>query len=450
MKLVSRDVSGKDGEGTVVLRPEEPEDMWAIYNLISEGDLVRTTTFRKVVKESATGSTTSSKIRLNLTIQVERVQFDPDTCVLRLSGRNREESEHVKMGAYHTLDLELQRNFTIQKTCWDTVVLDRLDEACDPVKQAEVAAIVMQPGLANICLLTGSMTIVRQRIDMSIPKKRAGNVAHDKALQKFYRATYEALIRHINFGLVKAVLLASPGFVNSDFFAFMNAEAQLKEDKPLLQNKAKFVLCHSSSGHKHALEEVLTQPGIQARLSDTKAVGEVQALGDFYAMLSAQPDRAHYGFNHVSVAAEHDAVEMLLMSDSIFRGRDFLARRRFVDLVESVKAKGGRFLCFSSLHVTGEKLHQLGGVAAVLRFPLEIEMEEEDLPLEEGGKGSSSNGVCGGGGRGSNKDGDVGDFYSGEPIEQHEDEDREERHRAVEEEGMEAIREATDLEGMGL
>lgn len=48
MKLVSRDVSGKDGTGTVVLRPEEPEDMWHVYNLIGEGDLVRTTTFRKV------------------------------------------------------------------------------------------------------------------------------------------------------------------------------------------------------------------------------------------------------------------------------------------------------------------------------------------------------------------------------------------------------------------
>lgn len=66
------------------------------------------------------------------------------------------------------MDLELQRNFTIQKVCWDTVVLDRLDEACDPVKQAEVAAIVMQPGLANVCLLTGSMTIVRQRIDVRL------------------------------------------------------------------------------------------------------------------------------------------------------------------------------------------------------------------------------------------------------------------------------------------
>jgi hypothetical protein len=40
-------VSMKDGAGTVVLRPEEPEDMWHVYNLIGEGDLVRTTTFRK-------------------------------------------------------------------------------------------------------------------------------------------------------------------------------------------------------------------------------------------------------------------------------------------------------------------------------------------------------------------------------------------------------------------
>jgi hypothetical protein len=131
-----------------------------------------------------------------------------------------------------------------------------------------------------------------------IPKKRTGNVAHDKALQKFYRATYEAVLRHINFAQVgvhfqiirrvnrlgslmiliksndagttqvKAVLLASPGFVNSDFFVFLNNEvsrrtthachtikphhtthlitllhirqAQLKDDRALLQNKAKF------------------------------------------------------------------------------------------------------------------------------------------------------------------------------------------------------------------
>ena len=30
-------------------------------------------------------------------------------------------------------------------------------------------------------------------------------------------------------------------------------------------------------------------------------MGEVQAMGDFFTMLSNQPDRAQYGFNHVKV-----------------------------------------------------------------------------------------------------------------------------------------------------
>jgi hypothetical protein len=37
--------------------------------------------------------------------------------VLRVKGRNLEESEHVKLGAYHTLELEVQRAFTLTKVC---------------------------------------------------------------------------------------------------------------------------------------------------------------------------------------------------------------------------------------------------------------------------------------------------------------------------------------------
>jgi len=47
-----------------------------------------------------------------------------------------------------------------------------------------------------------------------------------------------------------------------------------------------------------------------------------------------------------------------------------------------VKAKGGKVFIFSSLHVSGEQLHQLGGVAAILRFPMEIENVEEEEEVE--------------------------------------------------------------------
>jgi protein pelota len=47
-----------------------------------------------------------------------------------------------------------------------------------------------------------------------------------------------------------------------------------------------------------------------------------------------------------------------------------------------VRAGGGEALVFSSLHVSGEALNQLSGVAAILRFPLP-ELEDMELPPPE-------------------------------------------------------------------
>jgi len=87
------------------------------------------------------------------------------------------------MGAYHTVDVEPNRKFTLQKTCWDVVAIERIEMACDPTQNADVAAVVMQEGIAHVCLLTGEMTLVRAKIDVAIPRKRKGlSAQHDKVL----------------------------------------------------------------------------------------------------------------------------------------------------------------------------------------------------------------------------------------------------------------------------
>lgn len=87
------------------------------------------------------------------------------------------------MGAYHTLDLELNRKFSLRKQEWDSVSLERVEIACDPTKSADVAAVVMQEGIAHVCLITSSMTLVRAKIDVTIPRKRKGSVQqHEKVL----------------------------------------------------------------------------------------------------------------------------------------------------------------------------------------------------------------------------------------------------------------------------
>lgn len=58
---------------------------------------MRASTIRKVQTESATGSSTSNRIRTTLTIQVESVDFDTQACMLRLKGRNVQENQYVKV-----------------------------------------------------------------------------------------------------------------------------------------------------------------------------------------------------------------------------------------------------------------------------------------------------------------------------------------------------------------
>jgi len=174
MKLVHQALE-KDGAGVVALVPEESRDMWHAFNLIQEGDAVRASTARKVTNEGATGSRTSEKVRTTLTVQVENIDFDTQACMLRLKGRNIEENQHVKMGAYHTIDLELHKKFILKKSEWDSVHLERIELATDPGRSADVAALIMAEGVAQVCLVTSCMTVTRAKIEVGIPRKRRGD-----------------------------------------------------------------------------------------------------------------------------------------------------------------------------------------------------------------------------------------------------------------------------------
>lgn len=381
MKIHKRYIE-KNGEGFVVVTPEIAEDLWHLYHIIAEGDQVKGVAIRKIQKESNTGSITSDRVKIVLTIAVDKIDFDPQGGTLRLSGRNVEENKFVKQGQHHTLEIEVNRKITILKPKWDSIFLKRLEEATDLAKTADVAAVVLVEGKAHLCLLTNHMTIEKQKIEKSIPKKRYSAEAHEKSLNKFFEAILQAILRHVDFNIVKCLLIASPGFVKDQLFAYIMREASAREIKEITSNREKIMLVHSNHGHKHALKEVLADEQVTKRLVDTKAAGEVRSLNEFYTMLNNEPNRAFYGPKHVMKANEQSAIETLLVTDDLFRSSDLKTRQKYVELVESVTNAGGVVRIFSGLHVSGEQLNQLSGVAAILRFPLphidEEEEEEED------------------------------------------------------------------------
>ncbi|KAK6519450.1 Translation factor pelota [Arthrobotrys megalospora] len=385
MRLIKQQVE-RDGSGTVTLYPEEPEDMWHAFNLIRVSDTLRASAVRRIVSESSTGSTSSSRVHMNLTITVDKVDFDSQAGQLHINGRISEENKYVKIGAHHTLDLELNRNFTVGKAEWDSVSLGVVREACDPAEKAEIGAVVLHEGLANVCLITEHMTVLRQRIDVSIPRKRTGSItAFEKSMEKFYETIYQSILRHLPIANLKVILLASPGFLAESLQKYIFAEAVKTDNKVVMGAKPKFVTVHCSTGHVHALNEVLKSPAVIARLADTKYAKETKAMESFFKMMQTDEDKAWYGPKEVERAIEKGAVATLLVSNSLFRSNDMQERRRYVRMVEEVKASGaGEVMILSSIHESGVRLDGLGGVAAMLLFPLQdLDESDEEEAAEE-------------------------------------------------------------------
>ena len=246
MRLIKRHID-RDGSGSVTLYPEEPEDMWHCYNLIRPFDLLTASAIRRVIAESSsTGSTSSQRVHTNLTIRVKSLDFDPQAGQLHVSGQIACENRYTKIGQFHTLDLELLRNFTLGKEVegshggegWDSVARAQLEDAIDQNRGTEAVALVMQEGIANICFLTQYQTVLRQKVEVAVPRKRAGagrSGDHDKGLHKFFRTVLETLVRQLE-GLLEGkddskgsmpILVASPGFTAAGFVKYI-AETALE------------------------------------------------------------------------------------------------------------------------------------------------------------------------------------------------------------------------------
>ena len=407
MKILDESFT-KGGSGHVRVVPDTSEDMWQLFNLLRADDHVEAVTFRKVSRSTGAdgaGPGESERIRVKLRLHVESVDYDGEGEAVRVKGRNTTETEHVKLGAYHTLDLDTGRPVRIEKHEWDGVDVARLREAADPAAGADLAVMTIDEGLANVFLVGASVTSHRAKVEKSMPRKTgAAGMGYEKALRTFHKNAFDAVLRHVDFEKVKCFVVAGPGFAKESFLAYADLECarlasadapsadkrtsdtapQRERQTPhaFAAHRKKVLETHASTAFRGALREVLESPSVARLIKDTKAAAEIAALDAFFETLASKPERALYGPAHVFAAHELGAIDTLLIADGLFRCANAPARARWVRLAEEVEAGGGVARVFSSAHESGRQLGELTGVAATLRFPLPDLVDAELPPIE--------------------------------------------------------------------
>ena len=129
-------------------------------------------------------------------------------------------------------------------------------------------------------------------------------------------------------------------------------------------------------------------------IKDTKCVDDVAIMERFNEILGTDMDKAFFGHKAFDIAYEKKAIDTLIITDGYLRKISPQLRKDLSAKIKILKADTSTEVCqFSSLHTTGEKIDEFGGICGILKYVVEeiVELGDEDNDEKEEKKNTGNN-----------------------------------------------------------
>lgn len=348
MRLLKKDVR----EGFLHLQVDSLDDLWTLRSLLQPGDRVTADTARTA--ESVGDKLREAKMekrRMRLGVRAETVEWHDFDDHLRVLGPI--ESGPQDMGRHHTLviradgsDVQVQARRPLQ--AWQ---LRLVEQAVAATHRPHVLLLAIDDAEAQFAWLKSYGVQMLGSLPSAGQGKRHEGAAQAK--RAFYGEALDSL-RLLRADAAVPLVVVGPGWWREEFLDVVRAQA------PALAQGA--VTEGTSQGGRAGIHEALKR-GIVERVSRDHRVGEETRLVEEVLERIARADgTVAYGPAEVERAVAAGAVERLLVTDQAVRGG------KVSDLLASAEKGHAQVTIVSTGHEAGARLHQMGALAALLRF----------------------------------------------------------------------------------
>ncbi len=125
-----------------------------------------------------------------------------------------------------------------------------------------------------------------------------------------------------------------------------------------------------NNGGTAGIDEALRSGVLLKAAHQLRVVDETETMEEVMKRLGKEEGTVTYGLDAVENAVKMGAVEKLVVADTTLRDADEEQRLKLEELMHEVEKRRASITVISTEHEAGAKLLSLGGIAALLRFPL--------------------------------------------------------------------------------
>jgi len=346
--------------GFIKVVPDSLDDLWHLYNVIYKDDEVYAYSSRAIKSEQEYSRPKSGeRVSAFMGVTVESVSWDKFLGKLRVHGLICHAPEIIPTGAHHTLNIALNQPITIVKKEWPKHVVDRLMHASETEKALLILAIDDEGFAIAETKQYGVEIKVEERV--KLPGKLEAEKRSAVTKDYFNRALNS--LSQLWAAQHNLIAIVGVGFVKNDFAKFVADNAG---------DLAKAVVDVKSinNGGVSGIYEALRSGVLLKAAAKLRIVDETETMEEVMKRLGKGEATVTYGLSQVEHAVQTGAVEKLVVADTMLREFEEEQRLHLEELLRAVEQRRGSVAVISTEHEAGAKLLALGGIAALLRFPI--------------------------------------------------------------------------------
>ncbi|NLI74062.1 MAG: mRNA surveillance protein pelota [Euryarchaeota archaeon] len=334
------------GTGEIKMMIETLDDLWHLYNIIDEEDLVISATYRR--EESKSDKIRAEKAerkRMVLGVRAEKIEFHESESRLRVLGMIEEGPQDL--GSYHTLNLAEGDVVTVRKDQWTPMKLERVRRSVEDARRPKLLFVSLDNDEATIAV---ARQFGMQEL-ANIGASGSGKMYEQKGSDNFYYEIIDKVRQATEPGVPLVIL--GPGFAKETLMSLG------KEKEPELFGKAH--VYHTGQTGMAGIHELMKSGIGSETVQDSRAAQETKAVEEVLERI-AKDDAVAYGLADVENAAMVGAVDTLLVLDAEVR------KGRVEELMSVVENSRGDVMVISERFEAGKKLEAIGCIAALLRY----------------------------------------------------------------------------------